>query len=396
MKGPEASRFFYRLAMNLSLHTNNAVYAWVRSIVLVAIGLTLSETFLVLGVFSPVAIEGSSMAPTVLGPHVEVECPHCGLEFAVGADQRPTGSFLFCPDCRQTFTASGPGPLWPGRRVWVDRTWHELHDVRRWDVVVFRCPERAGDYCIKRVLGLPGEHVDFEKGDLLINGQVVRKTYEQQMRLRQQVHVERESLLAWYPPEAGWRFASSVWQHEAGESPLHFAPVGDLAVTNELGVNQGAMIPRSDALDLMVTCRVHLQPGAQLRMVAEFADGTRYESPPITGPEAQVVWSLFDRQALLAVDGQVVYREPHEGRWIGPPGLSLVATGSVAVGELTVWRDVYYHTRPVDLWPAEGVQLGPDRLFVVGDNVAISSDSRNWQSHALPLEMLIGRPIGVD
>ncbi|QDU58750.1 signal peptidase I [Aeoliella mucimassa] len=380
---------------------NHLLHAWLRSMALLGIALTLSETFLVLGVVSPVAIEGSSMAPTALGPHLEAMCPHCQLAFAVGLDQRPASNRLVCPNCLQIFEVDEQLPLAAGQRVLVDRVHYEMFDAQRWDVVVFRCPEHPTDYCIKRVIGLPGEHVDFEKGDLVIDDQIVRKTLSEQLRLRQSVHVERDDLQAWFAPRDGWSYDHCTWTHQGPSTQLCFAPIGDLAVLNHLGVNQAAVLPRSIALDLMVTCQAKLGPQATLQFVAEFGEGTRLESSQVTDSRASesgvsLVWSLFDRQALLAVDGSQTVEQTRSTPWPGPPGLRIEAVGEVEITDLTVWRDIHYHTRPVDRWPAAGVQVSPQNLFVVGDNVAISSDSRTWASHQLPAKLLIGRPIGVE
>jgi hypothetical protein len=44
----------------------------------------------------------------------------------------------------------------------------------------------------------------------------------------------------------------------------------------------------------------------------------------------------------------------------------------------------------------EGWQLGPTEYFVLGDNGAISDDSRSWPTGpGIDEKLLIGRPIGV-
>lgn len=371
-----------------------ALYGWLRTIVVVAIALLASETFLVLGVVKPLRIEGSSMAPTLLGPHVEVVCPHCEHRFAVAADQVPRFRPYVCPDCRQKFNAT-PTEVTLGERMWVNRAQLAISDVERWDVVVFRCPDRVESLCIKRVLGLPGEHVDFSSGDLLIDGNVLRKSLDEQMQLRQLVHRERQKLLTWNTDDERWQFSANAWRHSGDESRLVYQPAGG-TVTDDLGVNQTAMRPIYAALDLMVATKAKLAPGANVRLVAKLANGRVIEQSIDRAGESQIVWSLFDRQALLAVDGQVVWREELPTAWPDQPRLSVVATGDVQLGELSVWRDAYYHTRPVDRWPAAGVTLAADELFVVGDNVAISLDSRTWPSHALPKELLIGVPMGIS
>ena len=36
--------------------------------------------------------------------------------------------------------------------------------------MVFRCPNNAARYCVKRIVGLPGEVIEIKDGQLLING----------------------------------------------------------------------------------------------------------------------------------------------------------------------------------------------------------------------------------
>jgi signal peptidase I len=53
--------------------------------------------------------------------------------------------------------------------------------VNRGDIVVFETPESAGDDgikdLVKRVIGLPGETVSTQNGDVLINGRVLDEPY---------------------------------------------------------------------------------------------------------------------------------------------------------------------------------------------------------------------------
>ncbi|MEX2315611.1 MAG: signal peptidase I [Pirellulales bacterium] len=87
------------------------------------------QTWLVMGLIVPVVVSGSSMAPT----------------------------------------------LQPGSRLIVDRAAFVVRRPQRWDVVVFRCPDRADEFCVKRVVGLPGDSVELIAGELFVNGQRVVK-----------------------------------------------------------------------------------------------------------------------------------------------------------------------------------------------------------------------------
>ena len=70
----------------------------------------------------------------------------------------------------------------------------------------------------------------------------------------------------------------------------------------------------------------------------------------------------------------------------------------VTLREVALWRDIYYSPRPLGAAlnsPTATWQLGPDELFLLGDNSPVSVDSRVWPHPGVPLRMLVGRPLAV-
>lgn len=61
----------------------------------------------------------------------------------------------------------------------------DIGEPQRGDIVVFRFPMHPSTSYIKRLVGLPGDHVAYRQGTLFINGQVVEKTF-----LRREVLLE--------------------------------------------------------------------------------------------------------------------------------------------------------------------------------------------------------------
>jgi signal peptidase I len=68
-----------------------------------------------------------------------------------------------------------------GDRVLVNKLSYRLHDVNRGDIVVFEAPEGQGTSAVKdlvkRVIGLPGERVEFGDGDVFIDGELLEEPY---------------------------------------------------------------------------------------------------------------------------------------------------------------------------------------------------------------------------
>jgi hypothetical protein len=69
----------------------------------------------------------------------------------------------------------------------------------------------------------------------------------------------------------------------------------------------------------------------------------------------------------------------------------------VAARRVRIDRDVYYTSKVNGGWRIMGVdapyQLGKNEYFMLGDNSAISRDSRLWDQPAVPADMLVGKPI---
>ena len=66
-------------------------------------------------------------------------------------------------------------------RVIVNKLSYHLHPVHRGDVIVFKRPPNQPDLqvhdLIKRVVGLPGDTVEFANGEVHINGQLLVEPY---------------------------------------------------------------------------------------------------------------------------------------------------------------------------------------------------------------------------
>ena len=62
-----------------------------------------------------------------------------------------------------------------GDRMIVNKIGYEVGEPDRYDIVVFHAPEKK-DY-IKRVIGLPGDHIAYKNDQLYINGEAQQEPY---------------------------------------------------------------------------------------------------------------------------------------------------------------------------------------------------------------------------
>lgn len=59
----------------------------------------------------------------------------------------------------------------------VNKLGYRLHDPKRGDIIVFRDPRTDQRKLIKRVIGLPGEMLEIEDGQVFINDQLLDEPY---------------------------------------------------------------------------------------------------------------------------------------------------------------------------------------------------------------------------
>ena len=142
-------------------------------------------------------IPTGSMAPTLLGAHMNFRCPDCGYRFSVNYNaQLPNGSLVVpdtaaetypirCPNCAYRFPLTSQtdpdndataAAVQYGDRILVQKYIYLLHEPERWDVVVFKNPdnpsaesERYQDNYIKRLIGTPGETIMLLDGDVYVS-----------------------------------------------------------------------------------------------------------------------------------------------------------------------------------------------------------------------------------
>ncbi|MBN1908691.1 MAG: signal peptidase I [Pirellulales bacterium] len=191
-------------------------------------------------------IPTGSMAPTLMGRHKDVECPTCGYQFTVSASEEvdsntgaSTGNWVIsgvCPMCRHEVDLLDE-TAYNGDRILVNKFAYQFHDPERFDVAVFHYPGHAETNYIKRIVGLPGETIRIQDGDLFVKkpGEkkftIARKTPNKLRAMLRTVYdndyVMPEKPLAqgmplcWQPDKApnGWK-ASEDWKSFSADGVL--------------------------------------------------------------------------------------------------------------------------------------------------------------------------------
>jgi signal peptidase I len=202
-------------------------------------------------------IPTGSMAPTLMGRHKDVDCPKCRYRYEVSASEeesedgsRPTTDVIagMCPMCRYVMpmVKNLPDdvqerhaekiqnqPSYNGDRILVNKYLYAFTDPKRWDVVVFKFPGDAKVNYIKRLVGLPGETLRIEHGNIFIKPagaadaefKIERKPADKVLAMRQLVHDTK------YDPAeldaAGWPLRWHAQPSEANPWQVAKSTVGN-------------------------------------------------------------------------------------------------------------------------------------------------------------------------
>jgi signal peptidase I len=318
-------------------------------------------------------------------------------------------------------------------------------DIERFDLVVLRRPG-VKEPRVKRVVGLPGEAVQLVLGDLVIDGERLHLT-EPRPPLVEVFNDSRDQVDKWFQmggtevnpwqeSEGGWHLAAEEVPSGAAAGTMFFAK---RLTAGHISGDAVAGPGGASAADCVLGCEV--RPGetpAELHFILrEQGDTFRAElDPGVDGKWSVRVlqrWRggeelvLAERALSLSEDGWTTIRfgnvddqiflelapeggelsrlfveslanhlDPSDrmaagetyGHRIGFGG----AAGSADFRSIRVWRDLHYTDRGTH-GKGEPVRLGPNELFVLGDNSPESRDGRDWGP--ISTGDVLGRPIYV-
>jgi signal peptidase I len=122
-------------------------------------------------IFEAFIAPSNSMAPTLLGPHVQGTCPQCGAPnygtYFAGSLGTRFPQRMICDQFHVATTSDFDNYIYPSDRFLVAK----FLPPRRWDLVVFQFPGDPSRSYVMRLVGLPGETIHLEDGAVWINGE---------------------------------------------------------------------------------------------------------------------------------------------------------------------------------------------------------------------------------
>lgn len=363
-------------------------------------------------------VSEGSMAPALLGQHVSLRCPACDYKFPVDLYPWPRddrmGEELGCPMCGNNKFGTERAASLRGDRI--------LSSKRlmpgRWDLLLFRSPMDLQSMILKRVIGLEGEELEIIDGEIFVNSILASKpalgheemwlaVSDTKFRARN-THRPR---LQWRTAEdtKGWQMDRQGWSFKSGKNGRESLElVGK--VTDQLVYNFNSLqyIEPVPVHDIRLRVRLaELQGEGTLSLVWE-REGSKVTGSFQTKGEVSLEVRRAGQDQAVAVQGvsldraisdgamlMLIVRDGYAYLYLGRKQVCEAAVGPFEagaarnsgrescrvritaencrgnIGQIRLDRDVHY--RSVD---GRATKIGAGNYYVLGDNSAISSDSR--------------------
>ena len=365
-------------------------------------------------------ISESSMATALVGQHANLKCQSCGYKFAIGLPVTPKdyviGEDAYCPMCGNHNFGTKKERFRNGDRILTSKKLLP----KRWDLVLFQSPTDLTSLLLKRVVGLEGETVEIIDGDIFVNSRMVSKpaTGYEEMWLaisdtKYRAKKTHRPQIEWqpgaksqsqYPDEQGWRFEAN----ENSEQSLELN--GELTDRMIYNLNSMEYIRPEPVHDIRLKVQVAelqgqgelqlvwehagkkvtgiLQANGQARLETKQADGSQWTETAATNgrnrKNVKLMLIVRDGYAYLYANGKelagsaVGELEAQNARGREPQTCRVKIIAENCQGRISriqLDRDVHYKA----VHP-QAVKVSRGHYYVLGDNSAVSSDSRlGWR-----------------
>ena len=341
-------------------------------------------------------LSGSSMEPTLRGPRIEMDCEHCRSKHSWALDAWKPNREARCMRCNEYLDTSNsallegeaivyfPTLLWNKRR----KDSSDLAPIQRWDIAVLETADSDSEPRgqIKRVVGLPGEAIAIRNGRIWADDQLVTPSPAEFMQ---------QAVLV-----ASWSGGPE------SQSLANFLLEIPFPIDNQLSINahdSHQIVPVQDIGIAFRLARPQMHWNLKLtlrhgqsQLPIEFSCYENFAQLTVQGSDANLpnwkpVWInlvvLGNRLVVLDekdLKGSIELEPLDAG--LGWVGLSLAEPDGL-VDRCLVYRGLHFR----GVRDTAEQQFDADQGWIVlGDNVSISEDSRNWQQPRVNLDRIRG------
>lgn len=296
------------------------------------------------------------MAPTLYGESDLVRCAKCDLQWLVDSEAPREGMCWHCGDP----VAKSEGERVRGSRVSLVA---DRRSPKPGEWVAFT---QVGHDAIKRVVGIPGDTIAVRGLKLLVNGRPIQ--FDRDDAMSSMIPVDLND----HRERSRWQETTGAWMvyHHAS---VHYQNRSS-QVWDDYPVNFGLSRRLEPVENLIVSgTPVSASPDCTLEVMFWSSEGSvsSERSVPV-GSDFRVDQRTLTGNEMLPLKTEELPVAPEK------PVAIRVLRGTAKFANLAVHRPIEYRLRPRDDRKNYPMTLSSDQYFVLGDNVPISVDSRDF------------------